>query len=398
MTRAHTIKVRHPVLGEWVFRWDGEAADAVLARPDAGWGGLEPRLRGGGAQLSEWAPLADHRSVPSDATLLSFAVDADDFELVAALLEAGADPNVGALGERSGSALLSRANSSLVATALVTAGADLSPSEEDGSTPLHFAREPAVVRLLLEAGCDPLHQNHAGLTPLALADSGMVPRETFQMLRTAAMARVRELPGRGVIFERSRKATKDHGASFARRRLRASSDLHWTILGVAGVLDEVVDQLASVLSARAVERDVAARSVVARDGCFVFKPAGSDLVVAFVDSDDPRSGLPRRQRNMGHAVALSRASGRPVFLFRDMCLDEVNGEDVRRVGANDDGDPRFESKPDAEIAADFDAACASRGIIVPDMTAEEDGLRQWLRVRGWKAEELGPVHFIVTVA
>ncbi len=49
------------------------------------------------------------------------------------------------------------------------------------------------------------------------------------------------------------------------------------------------------------------------------------------------------------------------------------------------------------IESRFEAFCAERAITFPDMSAEGDGIRMWLSIRGWKEKDVGPVNFIVTV-
>ena len=89
---------------------------------------------------------------------------------VAALLDAGADPN--ARTETGGTALHVAAmvsSTPAVVTALLNAGADPNARNELGATPLHFAarssKTPAVVSALLDAGVDPDARDQYGDTP-----------------------------------------------------------------------------------------------------------------------------------------------------------------------------------------------------------------------------------------
>jgi ankyrin repeat protein len=104
---------------------------------------------------------------------------------VAALLEAGADPNfVGAGGVTPlHAAALSPAGAPVIRL-LLSRGANPNARDGEGETPLHYAAEACnaeAARLLLERGADPRAEDRRGRTPLDLARC----REAAEILRQA---------------------------------------------------------------------------------------------------------------------------------------------------------------------------------------------------------------------
>ncbi len=95
-----------------------------------------------------------------------------DVETIAALLRAGANPN---LLERSGSAAihsLGKLPDLRIAEALIAAGGNLNLRDVSGATPLLLAVRDdnlELVRLFLASGADPSIPDKAGVTPLAAA-------------------------------------------------------------------------------------------------------------------------------------------------------------------------------------------------------------------------------------
>lgn len=249
-TPQHVL-LSHPQLGTFVFAVTPRGG--ALVRPHAGWSELSTRLSS--VDLNTWAPLQNHPLIPSEATLLTHAVDVDDLELVDLLLKAGALPDRNTLGE---------ARSEPIARRLVVAGAPVGPNEL-GRTPLHSATSPEVIRFLLEAGCDPLHADENGSTPVMTARGSRMSREAFQLLRNAAAARATALPGRGVRFKRS-KVLGSNVRAFVEARLKAASHLDWSIVCIPAPLGPATDALAKALGGkvfglkteipRRIERDV----------------------------------------------------------------------------------------------------------------------------------------------
>ncbi len=105
---------------------------------------------------------------------LHHAAFADDTDRAAALLEQGADPN---LGDRMGFTPLhfaAQEGSVGVAELLFGAGADVDPVNSHGNTPLWTAvfncrGDGEMIRLLRSRSADPNHENNAGNTPVGLA-------------------------------------------------------------------------------------------------------------------------------------------------------------------------------------------------------------------------------------
>jgi hypothetical protein len=396
-----TVTIVHPVLGGFAFstgRGSGE-----LMRPDAGWNEFAERLREAAVDLNAWEPLRDHPLIPSRAVLLTYAVENDDAELVEILLAAGADP---------APRMIERALSERVARMLLAAGAPVTP-DETGASPLHHARSEAAVRVLLEAGCDPLHADEDGSTPVMRARGSGMNRQAFQLLRNAAAARAAMLPGRGVRFKRS-KAPESHVRAFVEARLRAASHLDWGVACIPMPLDVATEALAKALSgkvfglkteiARRIERDVSARALVAREGVFVFRPARGAFTIAFLGPDQPR-GAGRHAQQEAVCAALSASLGCEITLLQDMIVTVLHGDARERFAFSVEEEAELrgfksaaaERAREHELTTRFEAFCAERAITFPDMSAEGDGIRMWLSIRGWKEKDVGPVNFIVTV-
>ena len=105
--------------------------------------------------------------------VLHLAVFEGDVNVVRALLEAGADPNIE--DERGTMPLYLAELGSELFIVLLEGGADPNIKYESGATPLHlavFEGDVNVVRALLEAGADPNVQDQGGAVPLHLAALG----------------------------------------------------------------------------------------------------------------------------------------------------------------------------------------------------------------------------------
>jgi hypothetical protein len=116
-------------------------------------------------------------------TPLHLAAAGHRFEIVRALLAAGADAN-SAANHRRGAPLhyaadtcpdsptFSAVNQTRVLSALIEAGAHINVADKNGATALHRAvrtRGAEAVKFLLKSGADPLLENNSGSTPFHLA-------------------------------------------------------------------------------------------------------------------------------------------------------------------------------------------------------------------------------------
>jgi len=107
-------------------------------------------------------------------TPLHYAAGDGDPARVAALLEAGHDPNLQDDDGRTPMHCAAEANAPAVVEVLLQAGAEVDVADAWGNTPLGKAvfnsrGEGAVIRLLRERGADPYRENNSGVSPLSLA-------------------------------------------------------------------------------------------------------------------------------------------------------------------------------------------------------------------------------------
>lgn len=201
-----------------------------LVESEAGFGALAKAIRAGrlDSYLNDWAPRADQARY---APFLPLAVETGEPDIVAALLERGADPNLAiALGappeedERHYDVPLGCAgHSEEITRLLLNSGADVHKLSRRRSVLLLAAgKSPGAVRLLLEAGADPLLRTGVD-TPLSFAarNPNYTGAETLALLQAVAR---KQLEGKRIasLTCKPGKKPKDTGAA---RGIRAFADL-----------------------------------------------------------------------------------------------------------------------------------------------------------------------------
>lgn len=196
------------------------------------------------------------------------AVDLQDLQLVASLLELGADPNAAGLAGRT-ALHIAGWGPAPVMRELLAAGADVSARTVDGWSPLHSAataRDVASLTALLASGADVNASDDGGETPLHGA------------------ARIRELPNVAELLAA--------GADVDARNVAGDTPLHhavrWTVAWSARAASD--EQLAGLFS-----RDTAVAAALIR--------AGADVNARNNDGDTPLR-LARRDGNAPLAAAL----------------------------------------------------------------------------------------------
>jgi len=112
---------------------------------------------------------ADVNAASTGGTALHYAASKGKGEVVAFLLENGADPNAEDMIRRTPLYHAVWQGHEDIVSLLLARGATVNVRDKHGTTPLHNARTVAVARLLLEAGADVNAKNEDGLTALDLA-------------------------------------------------------------------------------------------------------------------------------------------------------------------------------------------------------------------------------------
>ena len=169
---------------------NGDTA-AVNRLAGNGWADVNARNRKGETllEIAVWYKKDDaakallaHGADPNlnDNQALATAASRDNADIVSALVQAGADPNAGAL--------FSAANrdAANAIEALIAGGANPNTTNEHGGTPLHSAagsRGNAALKALIAAGADIEGEDDNGRTPLFAAVAGSNAMAVRALLR-----------------------------------------------------------------------------------------------------------------------------------------------------------------------------------------------------------------------
>lgn len=353
-------------------------------------------------------------------TLLWYAAKGARPSLVAALLDAGADPNRELCLDASADSGLDRlplmaAISSvggifeLRPTAAATecvglllgAGANPDAPAESGARPLSSAvSRPGVfpasrlpmMRMLLEAGADPLLGDDFGQTAIAKARE-FRDWEAVRLLRAAAAPRLSTLRRKTLSARRRKGSSYDPVSSRgtdAFVRSATDEDYEVSFFAARAPVEQVAGALARIVDSPRWAKE-AHKSLVPACHTFV-------AVVAWRDNPWTICMYNGRGWDFEHdrtdAAELSRVLGAPVYYCFVHAAERYEaGEIVEQLG----GDVSPESSlPALRVnASAVSAALGERGVFVPEMYVESTGYWVEVVIRGMKASDVERLDIVV---
>ncbi len=342
-------------------------------------------------------------------TALALAAEHGDVEIVAAVLEAGADANQRDARQTPPIYLAATNGHTRVVEKLLQAGADPDSKNAIGDTALIEAADwgdPEMVRLLLDAGADPKMKAGNGQTPMSV-DHGLHGREIKALLLEAVRKRLGGKPekGQGLSFLRRRKgleATIPRGVQDF-RDFYYGSHPEWSVAMVRGQMEEVARLYVEMVKPKRWEKDVGKRKISsAWRYIYIFQLKDSAWTVilrslGFLRADD-MEGIANEARELSKqlktraytymAEDTSGAEGYEVFEDGHTLEKAENGELMI-----------FESKLRAQPKFDEnifpDPVFADEGIYLPSCYPESDGYDIKLVFEGLQRGDVARVDFMV---
>ncbi|HLX94467.1 MAG TPA: ankyrin repeat domain-containing protein [Verrucomicrobiae bacterium] len=200
-------------------------------------------------------------------TALGLAATNGDVEIVAALLEAGADPNRPDGKQKPPLYRAASAGHTRVVEKLLQGGADPNAKDDVGYTAIIDAAnwdDVEMLKLLLDAGADPKVETKYGVTPMNVG-LGLHAKIIKSMLLEAVRKRQGGKPekGQGLSFVKRKKdfeVGKARGVQ-AFRDFYYDSHPEWAVAMVRGPIDDVAGAFAGLVKPARVEKDIAKRKI-----------------------------------------------------------------------------------------------------------------------------------------
>jgi ankyrin repeat protein len=200
-------------------------------------------------------------------TALSLAAENGDLEIVAALLEAGADPNQSDGHQNPPIYRAALLGNTRVVERLLQSGADPNGKNSNGEAALIEAADwgdPEMVKLLLEAGADPKVESKHGATPMNVPH-GVHARAIKSLLLEAYRKQLAGKPekGQGLSFVKQKKGLDIAAARGVQEFRDFYYDSHpeWSLAMIRAPIDDVSRALVELVKPVRVEQDVAKRKI-----------------------------------------------------------------------------------------------------------------------------------------
>lgn len=386
----------------------------ILVEPDVGFARLELEIRNGKLDnyLHDWALRS---SEGFRETLLVLCVKSNLAALVAALLERGADPNMGLVSQGAtrkcpasqyDTPLGAAGNSEEITRLLLDAGANVHLLSR-GSPPLLYARDIGAIRLLLEAGADPLA---GGDSRSPLADALAVLPEGHERIRVLRTAAMKQLEGKR-LSSISCKAGKHFVSSAEARGVRMfmqfwiDNDWDWAVSLVKASRSETTAALHDLFPKSEVHAPAKNAIFDAHRPIFVVELKGMPWTIVFdelggksLDGRIEEIGEPLSKKlgcevlSFGNSKGLRYESGELLESHsNDWSVEVANVES----GAYDVEDEELDSIEEVVLAS-IDKWFVDKDVFLPEASFASDGLLLKLELRGIKKKDVAG-HDVVVV-
>ncbi len=342
-------------------------------------------------------------------TPLILAADNGDAEIVTALLEAGADPNLP--DNRGCPPIHSAAYSGHIeaVAALLRGGAAPNPTQKPNWPALVEAADwddLEMVKLLIEAGADPKVKNEQGQTAMSV-QHGLNGRTIKAMLIEAAKkkAGAKWDKGQGLSFVGKKKLVDLRAAKGVQdfRKLYYKSRPEWSVAMVKAPIEDVAKHYAEFVKAARWEKDIAKRKISPGYRCvhlLQLRNSPWTLILrslGFVHADD-LEGIEREAREISkalHAPAYcylaEDTSGAEGYIFFE------NGDQMESAtnGDSEEFESKLRSKPKFDEKIFPDPVFADAGIYLPACHPEDDGFEIKLVLEGLQKEDVARADMVV---
>ncbi len=344
---------------------------------------------------------------PGGETALGLAAQYGDMEIVAALLTAGADPNLGSSKLKTPPILDAAENGHTgVVEKLLKAGANPDAKDANGATPLVEAADwgdPEMVKLMLDAGADAkIKSDNSGFSPMTV-EPGLQREAIRNLLREAVKKRSAGKPnkGQGLSFIKRNydlDPATARGVEDFRKFYYDSSNPEWVVIFVQAPIDIVTKTFAALKKPKRCECDVAKKKVnFAREFVYLLQLKNSAWTIILRALGFYRIEIEKE------AQELSKLLGARVYTYEAEDVSGGEGYELFDKGESVekaifcDGlkfESRLRSKPAFDEKKFPDPVFADEGIYLPLCYPDDDGFDIKLVVKGLPSGDVARADFM----